>query len=371
MYKILYIISTLRHTGPVIQLFNICNHLNRKIFLPEILTLSPEPVDSIKKIFEEINIPIVELNNSRLSGIFKNTIQIKKIIRKLKPDIIHTHAIRADVIIHSLKFKNHVSTIHIYAPEDYRMKYGKWTGAIMSRKHIKIFKSMKYALACSEELANRLKELGLVLSFVNNGVDEGKYKNTGNVFKKQLRRKLNIDEKSKIFLSASELNERKNVKLLIDCFNKISNSDEKLIILGSGPEEIPLKNLAKGNQNITFIGKVNNVNEYYNAADFFISGSFSEGMSMSVLEAMSSGLPVLLSDIPSHRSVFNNKDNYIYFFSPFEINNLMECIKKIEMDNYEQLSSQMRKIVLDNYTAKKMSQNYQKIYKKIIRDEIN
>ena len=131
MYNILFIISTLRLTGPVMQLYNICKYLDRSIFSPAIITLSPEPRNSLKEKFETLKIQVIALNNTRFYGSIVNTLKIKRIINILNPDIIHTHAIRADMIIHPLKFQNHISTIHLYPSEDYKIHYGKWIGKVL------------------------------------------------------------------------------------------------------------------------------------------------------------------------------------------------------------------------------------------------
>jgi glycosyltransferase involved in cell wall biosynthesis len=186
------------------------------------------------------------------------------------------------------------------------------------------------------------------------------------VKKKILRERYNFCESTKIFLSVSELNNRKNVQAIINCFNIIDDQDAKLIIVGSGPAESKLKNLAASNCNIIFTGEVVNTNEYYNIADYFISASFSEGLPYSVLEAMASGLPVILSDIPGHRSIFKTGDEYPYFFSNLDILNFKMCIEIIEKDDYKSISEKMYHIVRKNYSAKKMSNRYQDFYEHIL-----
>jgi len=353
-------------------LYNLIKYLDRTSFNPFILTLSPEPEDSMKKRFEALTLPIYNLNNSRFIGLFLNSANVKRVISELKPDIIHTHGIRSDNIIKKLKFKNHVSTLHIYFPEDYRIKYGKLLGGFMSKNHLKNLDILPYTLACSEALANRIShELNINLDYVNNGVDSDLYCPVNSNEKTQLRKKLGFTADHKIFLIVSELNSGKNLDTVIKCLNSFQKMRRQFIVVGSGPEKASLENLAQSNKNIIFTGKLNNTHEYYKSADYFISASFSEGLSLSVLEAMSSGLPVILSDIPGHRSIFKNVSEYSYFFPAMDYNALNSCITKIENDKYDEISKQMRTIILDNYTAKCMSKNYQLIYDKICNSNLN
>lgn len=54
---------------------------------------------------------------------------------------------------------------------------------------------------------------------------------------------------------------------------------------------------------VVFHGFVDNVVPWLQASDLFVSASASEGMPLAVLEALSCGLPALLSDIPPHREI--------------------------------------------------------------------
>ena len=65
-----YIVSTLRRSGPIMQLLNIVKYLDRDNFNPIVITLSPEGRDSMREKFSQAGIPIVSLNLSRMEGIF-------------------------------------------------------------------------------------------------------------------------------------------------------------------------------------------------------------------------------------------------------------------------------------------------------------
>lgn len=80
----------------------------------------------------------------------------------------------------------------------------------------------------------------------------------------------------------------------------------RLFMLGSGPLSGKIKNLIHSAgliDRVHFPGQVNqnDLPDYYRAADLYISTSHSDGTSISLLEALASGVPVLLSDIPGNR----------------------------------------------------------------------
>jgi glycosyltransferase involved in cell wall biosynthesis len=120
-----------------------------------------------------------------------------------------------------------------------------------------------------------------------------------------LRRALKLDEK-KIFFHAGTICERKNqleiIKYLTPAFK--ANPDQVLIYAGGIRENeyfSAISNYCKINNiegNVLYAGELQpgkQLNLYYNLAEAFIFFSKSEGFSLALLEAMSSGLPVILS----------------------------------------------------------------------------
>lgn len=79
----------------------------------------------------------------------------------------------------------------------------------------------------------------------------------------------------------------------------------QLVAVGDGPERARLERLA--GRNVIFPGAVSAVEPYLRAADVFILPSFQEGLSISLLEALALGMPVLASDIPANRDLLERE----------------------------------------------------------------
>ena len=177
MQRVLYIISTLKKTGPVNVLYNIIKNLDRTKYEPIILTLSKEPADSIKHEFEALNIECHCLNLKGIKGYFEAK-KIKSVVTNIAPDVIHTHCFRSTLFT-SLYLNNYktISTVHCDYDVDFVLAYGRFIGTIMSFLMDFSLKRINIHIAVSELLCNLLKKKkNYELSFVNNGIDTEKFK---------------------------------------------------------------------------------------------------------------------------------------------------------------------------------------------------
>lgn len=102
-------------------------------------------------------------------------------------------------------------------------------------------------------------------------------------------------------LCVSRLIERKGVRFLIEAIGRLKNERVELTLIGDGNCEEELKELANGlgvSDRVMFKGYVNHdsIGEIYRNSDLFVLPSQNEGMSNALLEAMASGLPVIVTD---------------------------------------------------------------------------
>jgi glycosyltransferase involved in cell wall biosynthesis len=363
----------LRNSGPTNQLYGLIRNLDKSKFKADVLTLSSEPDDTKINDFKKLDINIQSLNLTRIQLMISGENKLIKKVEKINPDLIHTSGIRPDTNTNKyLSEYSHCCTIRNYAYDDYPVKFGKILGNLMAYKHIKAFKNINYPISCSYAIKNKYKkEHNINTLVVQNGIDANKFNHVSQSRKLKLRKKLNLINEGKIFITVGSLIDRKDPLTLVKSFNKINNNTTKLIILGDGPLFDQCNEIA--DDNIIFKGHVDNVSDYLQASDVFVSASKSEGLPNSVLEAMGTGLPVLLSDIGPHKEIIDRNNSIGGLFelgSQKELSDLI--IKYINLDNdlIDSKSNEARK-TLDNYfSAKVMSNSYQKIYNDIINGTI-
>ena len=364
MKKILYIISTLRRSGPTNQLYNIIKYLDKNEFDPYLVTLSPESDNSRWADYDALGVHLYSLGLSRLRGFLCTRKEIKSFLSEIKPDVIHTQGIRADIINTKLvKPAVSICTARNYPYYDYPAKFGIIRGIVMANRHIAALKKIK-VIACSMAIQAQLRRHGINSFVIQNGIDISNYCLVDHNKRNDIRKKIGIEQDSFVFLAVGSLIPRKDVQTIINAFNNIKHEKKaQLIILGDGYQLKYLQNLVKNNL-ILFHGNVNNVVEYLQAADVFVSSSFSEGLPNTVLEAMACGLPCLLSDIPPHKEITGETEWKFPCKDYMKLASLMEKIQNIDTT---QIGKQNRQKIENNFNAQKMSQHYQNIYCDILR----
>ncbi|MCZ2225010.1 MAG: glycosyltransferase family 4 protein, partial [Chitinophagales bacterium] len=151
---------------------------------------------------------------------------------------------------------------------------------------------------------------------------------------------------------------------LIRAFNEVNKSDTslKLLILGDGYLMNECKELAKNNASIIFAGNVNDVSNYYQISHYYITASLSEGMPVSVLEALNHKLPVLLSNINQHAEIVESINSAGLLFDLNNQIDLQNKIKQIVNRDYQQMQQDAYNAVKNQFNADRMSKDYQTIY---------
>jgi 1,2-diacylglycerol 3-alpha-glucosyltransferase len=131
--------------------------------------------------------------------------------------------------------------------------------------------------------------------------------------KKALRESLDIDKpdgNSKIFLVVSRLSREKNIEFVLKafCLYHRKHSDSVLCVVGDGDYKKRLEHIVRTKglaDSIVFVGPIANekLPLWYSMADVFVTGSISEVSPLTLIEAMSAGLPIVSRNHPSLRHI--------------------------------------------------------------------
>lgn len=118
----------------------------------------------------------------------------------------------------------------------------------------------------------------------------------------------------KIVLVVSRLSREKNIDSVIEAMGAVVQKypTAGLIIVGDGPERDSLVLKTKNNNledNVVFEGWQNNLDSYYKSADVFVLASYYEGYGMVVVEALTLGCPVIMTDVGCAGDIVRDGEN--------------------------------------------------------------
>ncbi|MFW6016162.1 MAG: glycosyltransferase family 4 protein [bacterium] len=213
---------------------------------------------------------------------------------------------------------------------------------------------------------------------IGNSVDISKFERVSNVRKNQLRTKLGLNKSSYIILYVGVIRERKGVDYLINMFNTINNSIDNAYLVLVGPLSKDSENLSYSNKikksivdynledKVLLTGEVSNVDEWMKASDVFVFASKREGFGTVLVEAMSTGLPVVTTNIPNITDyIIKNNFDGIIVSDDFDLApNVIRLYKDKEF--YDYVSNNAINTVLNRFSEKIIMGQYFDLYSNLM-----
>lgn len=324
------------------------------------LIYSPNRVELDKELFHKeihTNVFLYEIDMQRSINLKKDMIVVQKtrrILKKIKPDIIHLHSAKACVIGRfaclGLVSKNNI----YYSPHGY-----SFVQQNISKAKVLFFKFIEYAMpllfgGTTVASGNTEFELSKKISksvLVRNGVD---FDLPEKIFSPQVNSSLTIG-------TIGRLTPQKNPK----AFNEIALKlpDVNFVWIGNGEliDEITA-------ENITVTGWIRTREELLqkiNSLDLYLQVSLWEGLPIAILEAMAMRKPLVVSNVIGNKDTVDNNYNGFVYDTIDEgiekIKHLFDKEKRIEMGN----NSYQK--VFKEYNKKNNFLKLIKIYKRVIK----
>ena len=313
--RILHILNSSKFSGAENVAITIINNMKND---NEIIYVSPE--GQIREHLQENNINYEPVRKVCIK-------EIKRVIKKYKPDIIHAHDFTASIIsaIASNKKIKVISHIHINNP---------WMKKVNLKTIIYLLSTIKYKkiLIVSKSIIDEY----IFIKFINKKVEViGNIVDTNRV--KKMSEEIDIQEDYDIIF-IGRLSEPKQPIKFIELINKlkISNKNIKVVMLGDGPlrteceKEIEKYNLE---ENIELKGFQKNPYIYLNKSKILCMTSEWEGYGLVAVEALCLGKPVVATNVGGIPSIVNDKCGKV-------TNNFNEMLDEItnllQDDNYYQ-----------------------------------
>ncbi len=208
------------------------------------------------------------------------------------------------------------------------------------------------------------------IHFITNGIDSGLYeKGNGN----DVRQELGLDHGEKILGMVANLRPEKNHKMLISAFSKVAKGlkNVRLILVGLDCMGGEIQRFAAKSgvaEKILFLGQRGDVPKLLKIFDLFCLPSLYEGMPLTVLEAMASGIPVIGSDVLGINEVIKNNVNGLLFPINDE-ERLAELIKTLLVDDdlRNRLGESGKSFVEQNYCLDEKVKRYDQLFQMLCK----
>lgn len=194
--------------------------------------------------------------------------------------------------------------------------------------------------------------------------------------KKNFRKEIKTSSKSFNIVFIGRINFKKGLDLLIPAFKKVNLEfkNSKLIIIGPNNEKyledtiIPLIKKNNISKDIIFHNAIYDKKKLincYRESDLFILPSYTENFGLSIFEAISQKIPIIVSDQIDMVKII--KKNNLGLICKCEINSIYSSIKKIIKEKKNKiLLNRSFNYVYKNFSSKKIEPKFYKEYKKII-----
>ena len=360
MRKVVYVVESFG-AGVYTFLTELSNSIIGHYEVVIIYSVRQETPQNFKNDFNS-KIKFIQIDMCRGLNPLKNIkalVQLKKILKKENPDVIHLHSSKAGFLGRIACYENRFNMDKVfYNPHGFSFLQQN-----ESKLKRKLFYGLEwfasrlggYTVGCSMGEFEKAKKISKRCININNGIDTSKIdeiitENNLNTIQSKKNSKPKIGIVGRICC-------QKNPEL----FNDIAKSFSQYDFIWIGDGELKDK-LVEDNIKVTGWVERKEVIKELLDVDIFILTSLWEGLSISLLEAMYLGKPVIVSNVTGNKDVvYNNVNGYL----ANDLNEYIETINYIILNNIildTKFKDKVRSNIIDEYEQMQMVKKYMDIY---------
>lgn len=277
---------------------------------------------------------------------------VYQLIKKVKPDVLHTAAAEANfhgIIAAKLAGVKYIIGEEIGIPNH---------SSLAQKVFATVYRWADKVVCVSQSVKNHLVETGEIPSekgvVIYNPVS--------------IPQKHELDPAIKFnIVYVGRLEKVKNVESLIRAISQIENEPIQLTLVGDGRERINLESLVSElelGEKVIFEGFQSDPGKYLSTADLYVLPSFSEGFGIAAVEAMFMKVPVLATNVGGVPEFISHAENG-WLFDPHSIEDLVRNLEKILSLDHEKrkaIGVKGYKDVNERFTVEKYIENLENLY---------
>lgn len=309
----------------------------------------------------EIHSIEIETFESKIS--FKDLctfIKIRKLIKEIKPDIVHCHSSFAGfsgrIAAKSCGVKKIIYSPHgYYFLNDANSKI-KSKIFLIAEKILSFFTDYTVTTSQSEEECYQKNKIGNKNKsiLIENGINEKKL-NEQEILK--IKEKIDYQKENFIVGWMGRFSDQKDPKTMIEIFERLASKGIKNIIF-SDKFNYEIKN-----ENIFYMGKTDYPDEALSIMNIYLSTSLYEGLPYAMIKALSLKKPIVATKVVGNIDCVKNGENG-YLFEIKDISEAVLKILKIKENNNLQIMMKNKsyEIFTEKFSLESMKEKYIKLY---------
>lgn len=313
-----------------------------------------------EQIAKDVAIEVLEIP----SNIITATWAVYKVLKKHQPDIIHCHNLQAHFFggLCALLLPN---TKVVLTKHGQHIPSSGLTSKI-NRLTLRKSKIIGVSADITQLMQKWITKNNQSIEYIANGISLTPYKDLKS--KETAKEALGIEPNTFCIGIVARLSPPKDHLLLIEAIAVLSATypDIKLLIVGDGPLRSTIETYITSNHYenlVTMLGERKDIANILNALDLFALTSSSEGIPMTILEAMAASLPVIATNVGGiPQVVIDEKTGFLV--ADKDKNGLIEAIKKLIMQS--QLRHKFGEagylFLKNNYSIKQVVDKYENAY---------
>ena len=369
MTRILHVIDSLDLGGAQTLLLDLCRHADRSRFEVEVACMHGPGVFVVE--FEKEGIPVHVLSPATWPP--KYIPNFLKLIARRDPDIIHFHLFGSNFVAKPLAalVGKRALIVHDHTNAESRLNNAFLLVADtltnrFSTRVIAVAESVRELLIEREGISDER------VVMLPNGIDAEMFLPATQAQRSAARRSLKLPDSAFVVGGVGRLAEVKNPRVFLEVAAKFLKQDPQSVFLiaGTGPLEPVLRDLAKSLRiadSLHFLGHVSDRVELYRALDVLMITSDSEGTPMTLLEAMSAGVPVISSAVGGIPEVCENNIDAL-LVPPRDVCGFFTALKRMHAERglAEKMAENARATVLQRYEIRGLTARIESLYDDIL-----
>ncbi|HOL66830.1 MAG TPA: glycosyltransferase [bacterium] len=295
--RVYYIIGTLEIGGAEKQLLKLCQGLDKKKFLPGVIVLRSG--GALKKDFLKSGVEVLEAGKRFKVDVFF-FLRLVRILKKEKPDIVHTFMFTANTWGRLAALLAGVPII--FSSERCVDIWKRWYHRLIDRFLLRFTRQVvANSLAVRDFYQRRERIPQEKITVIPNGIEVEKFADIS--LSSDKKKALGLEEASFVIGAGGRFTPQKGLIFLIRAMPEVLKvfPDAVAVLVGDGPLRKELETAARQagvSRNMVFTGYRDDIHEIFSGVDVVVVPSLFEGMPNVVLEAMALRKPVIGSDIP-------------------------------------------------------------------------